>query len=112
MPWGEEQDRDLLAFYRDLVAMRRRRSPAWRRPRRTLAADDRTGPYAYACGDGPDEASFVLNNGPEPASFREPVGGSHRLLLATEADVELVDELLSLPAYGGAVLVPAAPGVA
>jgi hypothetical protein len=46
MLWGDDQDGDLLAFYRSLVDLRRSLPDA---PRRTLHADGTS--FAYAVGD-------------------------------------------------------------
>ena len=104
MPWGAAQDRDLLAFYRRLVALRHRTPGLWRAARTTLAIDDETGFYAYRCGDPAGGAIVTLNNGREPLPFRPATGGTYRLALATDPATELDGGVLVLPPFGGAVL--------
>ena len=52
MPWGDEGDEPLLAFYVALGRVRRARPGLWRAPRETVAIDDAAGLYAWRCDDG------------------------------------------------------------
>jgi glycosidase len=103
MPWGDEQDGELLATYRRLIGLRRASPGLWRGERRTLLADDATGRYAYRCSDGERAAVVVLNNGPSAQQFAVP-DGVDELAFATLAGVEVAAGGLSLPPFAGAVL--------
>ncbi|HEU4326261.1 MAG TPA: alpha-amylase family glycosyl hydrolase [Roseiflexaceae bacterium] len=103
MLWGNDQDATLLAFYRDLAALRRAGGAAWREGRATLALDDAAGLYVYSCGaDG--RALIALNNGSNAQAVALPPASGYRLALATEAGVALDGATLELPPYSGAAL--------
>jgi len=104
MLWGDQQDGALLAFYRRLAALRRAHPGLWQAERATLALNDATGLYVWACG--PEARAIVaLNNGPASQPFAPPAGAPYQIALATEAATTLTDGVLALPPYGGAVLV-------
>jgi cyclomaltodextrinase len=109
MPWGADQDRDLLAFYADLVRLRRERIRVWRGARRTLVRED-PGFYVYRCADGVDEAVVALNNGPHAQRFTPDPSRPWRVALATGPDVVLDGVHLTIAPLTGAVLVPAPRG--
>jgi glycosidase len=101
MPWGDGQDRALLAFYRRLVALRRETTPVWALPRQTLLVDDARGLYGYRCG----EYAVLLNNGRSSVEIPVPEGKGAALLLATEQAATLENGgTLHLPAVAGAVI--------
>ena len=108
MRWGDEQDADLLAFYRALVALRRESPAAWRGERRALVVDDARGLLAYACGPPGLEAAtgyaVALNNSPRAASVDLAIGRKVELLLASDAAASLSADpaQLHLPPYAGA----------
>ncbi|MFN8498411.1 MAG: alpha-amylase family glycosyl hydrolase [Anaerolineae bacterium] len=103
MPWGEAQDRSLLAFFRELIALRRQMAPVLGLPRRPVVIDDARGLYAYACGD----YLVALNNGAAPASAALPGKGRLKLALSTTSDVSLGrGRRLHLPPFTGAVCRP------
>jgi glycosidase len=104
MPWGDTQNRELLDFYRRLVGMRRATAPLWRGVRRTLIADDRSGLYVYACGDGTREAIVAMNNGGDAQRFRLASGHAYRLSVASDGAVALDGDALTLAPFAGAVL--------
>lgn len=104
MLWGDAQDRDLLGFYRRLIALRRATPALWRGARETLAADDRAGLYAYACASDAGAAIVALNNGGEPRRFGPPGDRAYRLALASDASVMIEDGAVVLPPLSGAVL--------
>jgi glycosidase len=101
MLWREAQDRGLLDFYKDLIALRRGASAAWSQPRQTLLVNDEAGLYAYACGP----YAVYLNNSPRAATV--PLGdwAGAELALTTEphAALEAGGAKLRLPPYAGAV---------
>ncbi|MFN2199604.1 MAG: alpha-amylase family glycosyl hydrolase [Caldilineaceae bacterium] len=104
MLWGDAQDQDLLGFYKELIALRRKTYPVWRRARRTLATDDVRGIYAYACG----RYAVVLNNSAQPASIRLKTTADAPLtpVLYTdgEAAFDAETSVAWLPPYSGIVV--------
>jgi cyclomaltodextrinase len=53
MVWGDDQDEELLAFYRWLIRLRREHPVLWRGKRHTVHLDSANGTYAYArSGEG------------------------------------------------------------
>jgi glycosidase len=109
MPWGDGQDAALLEFYRRLIALRLGAPELWRGDRETLAADDRTGLYAYRCAGGGRAAIVALNAGAAAQRFDLPAEGPWELALASDAACALAGSALALPALGGAVLIPSRP---
>ncbi len=101
MPWGEEQDPDLLSFYRTLVAARRGRPGLWRGERSTLAETD-GGLYAVQIDGAGRSAVVALNRGRALVRIDVPAGQS--LALATDAGVQHAAEALTLPPLTGALL--------
>jgi glycosidase len=100
MLWGEAQDRELLAFYRRLVALRRSGPARWRGERVTLTTDDAAGVYAYRVED----ATVVLNLSAAARRWAPPIGAGEPAL-TTDPGVVALDGALELPPYAGAVLV-------
>ncbi|MFN8379432.1 MAG: glycoside hydrolase family 13 protein [Anaerolineae bacterium] len=96
MPW-ENQDTDLLDFYRRLIALRKQTHKAWSGPRVIVEVDDANGLLVVRCGT----FILVLNNHVAPTVITASDG---ELLLATNADVVQESSSLRLPAYGGAVV--------
>jgi cyclomaltodextrinase len=123
MPWDEGQDKDLLSFYRQLIALRRLMGALWRGKRQTLVADDERTLYVYKLEEEPrtqnresnlgaqadaikppsvSSALVALNNGPAPQELALPA--SLRLGLASDDSVTLDGDRLVLPPFSGAVL--------
>ncbi len=48
MVWGDEQDKELLAYYQWLIQFRRQHPVLWNGRRQTLHVDNQTGTYVYA----------------------------------------------------------------
>ena len=105
MPWGAAQDRELLDFYRRLVAARRDRAGTWRGDRRTVALDDATGLLAYRCGDGSADAIVVLDTSEAATEFRPADAETWQLGLVTDGLATYDEGVLRLPARSGAILV-------
>ena len=106
MRWGDDQDRDLLAFYRAVVAARRAAPGRWRESRTTLIADDATGVLAYRCGSGGDARIVVLNTS-SAARHVELGEGAGSVELATDpATAAGGPDAVRCSAYGGAILRP------
>lgn len=101
MRWGQAQDPDLLAFYRDLVALRRELAPG-RQPRRTLPAGE--GILAYTTGM---DAMTAVNLAEQPRSLSLS-GPWNNLRLASQPDCRLNTAggrlRLDLPPLSGAVI--------
>lgn len=104
MLWGDAQDRELLDFYRRLIAARRSAPSLWRAARQTLAADDQSGLYVCRCGDGARAAIVALNNGGDAQRFQLAAGRGYRLALASDAAVALDGDTLALAPFAGALL--------
>lgn len=104
MPWGAEQDSELLGFYRRLIALRRAHSTLWRTPasaRRPLILEE-SGLYAVQIGDN---AILALNRARDEATFTVPTDLA--LVLATELAARYDGARLHLPPMTGALLLPA-----
>lgn len=103
MPWGDEQDADLLRFYRRLIAWRRAHLPLLR-GERTLWRWNADGVYAATIGAG---LLLVLNRA--DSELRHAVPASAGLALTTSDDAHLAGKTLRVPPYGGVImtLVPA-----
>lgn len=83
MPWDPASwNVDLLAFYRDLIAVRRRYAPAWSAPRETLHLDSVRGTYVYRFGD----LAAAFNTADEDRGVSLS-GGPWRVLLGTDRGV-------------------------
>ncbi len=61
MLWGDDQDKDLLAYYKWLVHLRRQRPVLWNGRRQTLHVDNQTGVYAYARQNESETMLVALN---------------------------------------------------
>jgi cyclomaltodextrinase / maltogenic alpha-amylase / neopullulanase len=96
MLWGDEQDKDLLAFYRWLIDLRRQHPALWQGARRTLHADKVTGTLAYVRHDEPEAVLVGLNASAEAQmiEFDWPRNGqSKRIELAPwSGTVIVIDE--------------------
>lgn len=101
MPWGDDQDADLLAFYRALITARRSRPALWRGRRTTHALLDE-GLYTVALADGGERALVALNRTASEHSLEVPPRFS--LAVATDAAVLLHGERIVLPPLAGALL--------
>ena len=104
MLWGTAQNQELLAFYRQLITLRRTESNLWQGVRRTVAIDDATGLYVYGCSDGTREAIVALNNGGAVQRVDLVTAKPAHLVVATDGGVTLDSDVLLLAPYGGAVL--------
>lgn len=105
MPWSDDQDSELLTFYRRLIALRRAHMGTWR-GRRTPIARHRSGLYAVRLvADARDDAVVVLNRGDEAIGIDLPdVGATLHVAIATEPSVRIDGNALHLPSLAGAVL--------
>jgi glycosidase len=61
MLWGDDQDADLLAFYRWLIHFRRRHPSLWRGRRQTVHLDAANGTYAYTRSGQGEIVTVCLN---------------------------------------------------
>jgi glycosidase len=74
MLWGADQDADLLAYYRRLIALRRAHPAIRQGTRRTVHLDEAARTYAYTqTGEGLVGLLTVLNLGAEPRSVSVPL---------------------------------------
>lgn len=102
MRWGDDQDRELLHFYRQLGALRRATTPIWRGQRTFTHIDDRHGQLAYTCTANGETWLVALNNAPYQGAIPLPSGRWEIALTTQTAEIGL--GRVTLPAYGGAVL--------
>ena len=105
MIWGEEQDRELFAFYKGLVALRKAHSALRRGERQTLYADDKF--LVYRRSEGSEGIVTVLNiSGQEEALELEVTESA--LVFATSPECTIEDDgnkkRILLPPFGGVVL--------
>ncbi len=98
MRWGEEQDADLLAFYRRLIA--------WRRANvgrlggeRSLRLATPEGGYVSLIGS---DLLLAINRSDAPIEVAAPKGGT--LALATDERVRLASGILTVPPNAGAIV--------
>lgn len=102
MLWGAEQDRQLLQFYTELIALRRTppdgQQHAWRAERRTLALHD-DGLYVVAIGE---RTIVALNRSAELQRVELPRAAA--IALRTDAAVQIEANELLLPPLTGALL--------
>ena len=61
MIWGDDQDADLLAYYRWLIRFRRQHPALWRGRRRTVHLDASAGTYAYTRATAGEVVIVCLN---------------------------------------------------
>jgi cyclomaltodextrinase / maltogenic alpha-amylase / neopullulanase len=105
MPWGDEQEADLLAFYRDLIRLRRQEPPLQQSRRRNLSAG--VDCLAYTRGEEGAEVLTVINlsNG---RNTIEVDGVWKSVILATQAGCSLEAGpgkiRLNLPPLAGVVV--------
>jgi glycosidase len=78
MLWGDEQDMDLLAFYRDLIKLRRDHPALWRGQRQTVFLDAAAGTLAYLRADEEEQLLIALNASDERRTLK--VAGLELLL--------------------------------
>ena len=107
MAWGDGQDRELLAAYRDLIALRRANMALWRGERTTLAIDDDAGILRRRLRHGDRRAVVAVHPGDGEIVLPRSVVGDGRLALATTDGSRLEVDGLHLAPWGGAVLLEA-----
>ena len=103
MLWDTEQDTSLLAFYKQLIALRRKTPDLWQQPRQTWLLDDTNRVYGYECG----EYAIALNANAQdftlslPKHWRSP-----QLILTTDSTILWNPQThqLNLPPFAGVVL--------
>ncbi len=61
MPWGDDQDSDLHAYYRWLIHFRRQHPVLWHGDRKTLHLDNAAGTYVYSRSEPGQEIVVALN---------------------------------------------------
>ena len=77
MEWDEEkQDKELFAYYRKLIGIRRESPSLLRGDFRTCLCDDASNVYAFHRKYGEDESIVVLNAGNEPVKTKIAAGGT------------------------------------
>jgi glycosidase len=109
MKWGDEQDGDLVAYFRRLGSLRRSHPVLHQGARRVVHLDAGAGTYAYVRESASDRVLVALNLSPASRTIRLPLAG-----LSPEATDRLNDHparvgadgvRVDLPAQGGAFVV-------
>lgn len=100
MLWDDQQDQEMLAFYRRLIALRRQGGDLWRGQRNVLALTDE-GLYVVAIEQDARRAVVALNRSTTEQTVVLPAGMT--LALATDDRVRLESRLM-LPPMSGALL--------
>jgi glycosidase len=104
MIWGKEQERDLFAFYKDLIALRKAHSGLRRGTRTDIYTDDKL--LAYRRSEGGESLVTVLNISAQEASLElnleEPTPA-----FATSSECKIrpngTRKRIALPPFGGIV---------
>lgn len=102
MLWGDDQDRDLLQFYRQLGALRRATTAIWRGERVFTHIDDQKRQIAYTCTANDATWLVALNNSSQAGAIPVPAG-HWEVALATQTADTIAGNVI-LPAYSGAIL--------
>ncbi|MBP1704047.1 MAG: alpha amylase catalytic region, partial [Chloroflexi bacterium] len=105
MLWGDAQNAELLAFYRDLVALRNRKASLRRGACQTLFVDESA--IAYARLVPGERTATVINLAETPRPISLP-GEWHAIRLATQSGCTLQQQAgstwVALPARTGAIV--------
>lgn len=102
MLWGKQQDAALLAFYKQLIALRRQTSDRWQQPRQPWLLDDVNRVYGYECG----EYAIALNNHSQKISLSVPEHWrSPQLVFTTDSNTRWDQQThqLSLVPFAGVI---------
>ena len=105
MIWGAEQDLDLFAFYKDLIALRKAHPALRRGTRTTIQANDRV--LTYRRSDGGESLVSVLNVSSQETTVELELTES-KIAFATNVECSIQDtdgrKRIVLPPFGGLVL--------
>ena len=105
MPWGGDQNRDLLDFYRKLIAIRKQEPSLTEGSRETVFVNDQV--LAYRRTHGGTSLVCVMNITDQPAQVELDTKETN-LLFSTSPDCAINAETgrthLNLPALGGMIL--------
>ena len=105
MLWGEQQNRDLFAFYKELIAFRKNHPALQRGARETLHADEKT--IAYRRSNGEESLVTILNISNEEASLELELAESTAAFV-TNPECKIQEEgekkRLFLPPYSGMIV--------
>ncbi len=102
MPWGSDQDQELLSFYRELVHARKNAINAWYAERKTHMVDDNAHLYAFSCAD----FLVVINNSSKERWMGSPAFHSAHMVVKSDECISLTPSTLTLTLepYSGAIL--------
>jgi cyclomaltodextrinase len=105
MLWGEHQDRDLFAFYKELIILRKSHPALRHGTRVTLHADEKI--FAYRRSNGEESLVTILNISNEETSLELELTESVPAF-ATSPECRIYNEgskkRLVLPLFGGMVI--------
>ena len=105
MEWDRARwDEDLLAFFREAIALRRERAAAVRGTRRRLELNERTGTYAYELVPAGGEGRVAVALNLSDREQRVAIPGASETLLSTGESARLDGDAVVLPARTGAVV--------
>ncbi|KEF40737.1 MAG: hypothetical protein ER33_15315 [Cyanobium sp. CACIAM 14] len=109
MPWGQEQDAELLGFFQRLISFRHAHPALRSEPRQAWLLDDDRSLLGVRCG----EVALLLNNDERPAAVSLPPGwepAEPTLLTAPLESFDAAAGTLSLAPWAGAALRLRGPG--
>ncbi len=105
MLWGEQQDRDLFAFYKELIALRKSHPALRQGTRETLYADEKI--FAYRRSNGEESLVTILNISNEEASLELELAESTSAF-ATNPECKIQEEgekkRVFLPPFSGMIV--------
>jgi glycosidase len=105
MIWGEEQDRELFTFYKDLIALRKNHPALRRGVRRTIFSNDQM--LAYRRSTVEESLVIVLNISEQNANIEVDITESTLFfVISPEVEIRLEGgrKRILLPPFGGIVL--------
>ena len=105
MIWGAEQDGDLFAFYKELIALRKAHSALRRGTRFNIYAGDKI--LAYRRNEGGESLVTVLNISEQEASLElELAESTPAFMTSSESKIQLegTRKRITLPRFSGIVL--------
>jgi glycosidase len=105
MIWGEEQDRHLFAFYKDLIAIRKKHPSLYYGTRANIQADEKI--FAFRRSHGAENLVTVLNLSEQEASLELELAESAVAFVTSphcSVQAEGRQTRIVLPPFGGMIL--------
>lgn len=105
MLWGDDQNKDLFEFYKELIQVRKSESALRHGTRETIFADEKV--IAYRRVDGGESVVCVMNISDTETELELDIQESN-LLFSTSSECRIQDEgslkRILLPAFGGMII--------